>query len=123
MIAIQGIPKHSALHQRVAAQITEATRELRIGGSTLRVTFGDVNGPKGGGSRCAITVPVPGITPIHVEQVDRTSRLAFDAAFAALESRITRRREARRDRERYPKKYFVAAHVAPGAPAEPEESS
>lgn len=123
MIAIQGIPKRGALPQRVAAQITEATRELRIGGSAVRVTFDDVNGPKGGGSRCAITVPVPGTAPIHVEQVERTPRLAFDGAFAALEARIARRRESRRDRERYPKKYFVAAHVAPGAPAEPKESS
>ena len=122
MIEVQGIPKRGTLHQRVSAQITEATRQLRVGGAAVRVTFADVNGPKGGGSRCAISVPVPGTAAIHVEQVDRTPRLAFDGALAALESRVARRREARRDRGRYPKKYFVATHLAPGAPA-PEEST
>jgi ribosome-associated translation inhibitor RaiA len=122
MIEIQGIPKPGALHQRVSAQIAEATRQLRVGAAAVRVTFVDVNGPKGGGSHCAITVPVPGTAAIHVEHVARTPRLAFDGAFAALEARVLRKREARRDRARYPKKYFVATHLAPGAPA-PEESA
>jgi ribosome-associated translation inhibitor RaiA len=110
MIEIQGLPRQRALLARVATQIAEATRPLRIDTVPARVIFTDVNGPKGGGRRCAITVPVPGTAAIHVEHVDRTPRLAFDGALAALEKRVERRRETRRDLERYPKKYYAAAH-------------
>lgn len=123
MIEIQGIRRSGALHQRVSAQIAEATGQLRAGAGVVRVIFVDVNGPKGGGFHCAITVPVPGTAAIHVEHVARTPRLAFDGAFAALEARVLRKREARRDRARYPKKYFVATHLAPGAPALEESAS
>ena len=72
--------------------------------------------------RCAIDVRVPYRSPIRVEHVATTSRLAFDSAYATLERQIERYRERDRDIRRRPKKYFVAKRLltggleAPGSP-------
>jgi hypothetical protein len=80
--------------------------------TTARVTFSDVNGPKGGADiRCALLVSVPGRPPIRAEDVETTPRLAFDASYARVLRQFERALGRRREASRRPKKYFAAKRL------------
>lgn len=111
-IEIRGIRRDPALQARVERHIRAALERLRLAPVTVRATFFDDNGPKGGlAIRCALTVRLPYRPALRVERTAATQRPAFDGAFAALERRLERYRERDRDSRRHPKKYFVAKRL------------
>jgi hypothetical protein len=102
-------PTSAATRARVIADLKAALAALVVEPTTVRATFTDENGPKGGRAiRCALEVKQPRRPAVHVETVATTQRLAFDGALARLERAIARRRATARDAKRRPKKYFAA---------------
>jgi hypothetical protein len=80
--------------------------------TNAKIIFADENGPKGGpGIRCTIVHDMPRRRDFSVSEVDETDALAFDAAFAALETSVTRDRARRRALVRRPKKYYLAKRL------------
>ena len=72
-IRIENETKERIPRQHVTGQMTRALRAIEGSPVTARVTFSDVNGPKGGADiRCALLVSVPGQAPIRVERVQTT---------------------------------------------------
>jgi ribosome-associated translation inhibitor RaiA len=115
MTTIQGIPKGSPLHRRVSEQFSGRLKRLGVRATTTRALFSDENGPKGGRAfRCILEVRLPRRDDLIVEEHAETARLAFDQALDALDRRLGREKETRRDRARRPKKYFVAKRLLAG---------
>ena len=112
MIDIQGLPARSALRARVVKQLDGALRSLSVAPVTARVTFVDVNGPKGGiGIRCAVTLRIPRRPALRVEELADTPRRAFDGCFTTVERQLAKYREIRSERPRHPKKYYAAKRL------------
>jgi len=108
-LVMEGIALDDSLRPFILEKMTAATTRGRLRPTAARVGFTDENGPKGGvGTRCALTVEIPRRPPAHANGLGETPRLAFDAAYAALEHELTRERQRRRDASRRPKKYFAA---------------
>jgi hypothetical protein len=98
--------------RHVLARVTRALAAVDGLGATARVTFSDVNGPKGGADiLCALLVSVPGRSAIRVQAAGTTARLAFDESYARALRRIEHVVGRRRDATRRPKKYFVARRL------------
>jgi hypothetical protein len=98
--------------QHVLARMRQALRPVDGEAVTARVTFTDVNGPKGGADiRCALLVTVPGQPPIRVTRAETTPRLAFDAGYAVAVRQLDQGRRRRRDAARRPRKYFAAKRL------------
>jgi ribosome-associated translation inhibitor RaiA len=115
MIGIRGVKGDRALRTKIRTRLEKALERLGVAPINALVTFVDDNGPKGGpAQRCALTVRLPYRPAIRVEQSATTSRLAFDAAFAALTPRLERYRERQREARRYPKKYYAAKRLLAG---------
>src|SRR5574341_2383922 len=86
----------------VRARMRRVLSRLPVQPVTAHVTFGDVNGPKGGNDvRCGVLVEVPRRPPIRVERLAPTPRLAFDASF----DRVVRRLEQYRERWQKSRRY------------------
>ena len=108
-LVMEGIALDDPLRPFIEEKMTAVTSRGRLRPTAARVGFTDENGPKGGvGVRCALTVDVPRRPATHANGLGETPRLAFDAAYAALEQELSRERQRRRDVARRPKKYFVA---------------
>jgi ribosome-associated translation inhibitor RaiA len=104
-----------ATRARVTAGMKTVLTSLRIEPTSVRVTFMDENGPKGGEAiRCALEVRLPRRSAVHVADAASTPRLAFDAALAKLERALRRLRETARESKRRPKKYFAARRALAG---------
>ena len=108
-LVMEGIALDDPLRPFIQEKMTTLTSRGRLRPTAARVGFTDENGPKGGvGTRCALTVELPRRPATHANGRGETPRLAFDAAYTALEHELTRERQRRRDVARRPKKYFVA---------------
>jgi len=108
-LVMEGIALDDPLRPFIVERMTAATSRGRLKPTAARVGFTDENGPKGGvGMRCALTVEIPRRPATHANGLGETPRLAFDAAYAALEHELSRERQRRRDVARRPKKYFAA---------------
>lgn len=115
MIDVQGISPRDPLHTRTVQHLTQVLQRLRLGKAPVRVSFVDENGPKGGpDTRCTITVRFPRRAEVVVEAVGDSARAAFDGAFPSLKRQVVRRRDARRELRRRPKKYYVAKRLLAG---------
>lgn len=120
-IKITGLER-DPLRGRATRLMTEALAKLAVAPVKGQASFFDDNGPKGGRAmRCALTVRLPFRPSIRVERTAVTPRLAFDAAFAALERQIERYRERDRDSKRHPKKYFAARRLLAGEAPPPRK--
>ena len=98
--------------KHVMARMSELLSRVEAEAATARVTFSDVNGPKGGADiRCGVLVAIPGRPPIRVERVQTTPRLAFDESWERATRELGQVSRRRRDAERRPKKYFVAKRL------------
>lgn len=114
-IVIEGMNHDAALRAVMIRKLEALGARLRPPPVSARVGFTDENGPKGGvDTRCALTIEVPRRPAMHAEEVAATHRLAFDIAFASLERRARRDREANLDERRHPKKYYVAKRLREG---------
>ncbi len=121
-IEIRGIPGDPTLRGYVTRRLTRAFEPLRVRPLGAEVSVTDENGPKGGVAvRCALTVRLPRRSPLHVEHLAETPRLAFDGGLARLERRLERQRGRERERARRPKKYYTAKRLLEGeGPETPE---
>jgi hypothetical protein len=101
-----------SLRARVRRQLRHALVGVPTRPVHVRVSFTDVNGPKGGrDTRCAVDVTIPRTAPFHVEATAGDSITAFDQAETVVSRRIAQRLERRRDSGRHPKKYYAARRL------------
>jgi hypothetical protein len=104
--------RNRAFTTRVRAKVAEILGRIDPPPTTAKVMFADENGPKGGpGIRCTIVHDMPRRRDFSVQGVGATEEVAFDAAFDALETSITRDRTRRRELVRRPKKYYLAKRL------------
>lgn len=97
--------------EHVIARLAQALRRLPVR-ATARVTFTDVNGPKGGPDvRCTVLVRLPGQPPVSVARAGTTPRLAFDTSYDRAIRQLERGRARWQDSRRHPKKYYVAKRL------------
>ena len=98
--------------QRVRARIAQVLSRVDPPPTVAKVIFADENGPKGGpGIRCTIVHDMPRRRDYSVSELGDTDDVAFDAAFAALETSVSRDRQRRRELVRRPKKYYLAKRL------------
>jgi hypothetical protein len=96
----------------VMTRMKQLLKRLPVRPLSARITFSDVNGPKGGVDiRCGILVTAPGEPPIRVERMATTPRLAFDQSYDRVLRQAERPRQRWRKSQRYPKKYFAAKRL------------
>lgn len=111
-IRIENETEQRIPRQHVLTRMTQALGRMDPGAVTVRVTFSDVNGPKGGRDiRCALLVSVPGRPPIEAEHAQTTARLAFDEAYARVLRQLEHVRDRRQEASRHPKKYYAAKRL------------
>jgi ribosome-associated translation inhibitor RaiA len=97
------------IRPRVAERLRAIVGALPVTPTSVRATFADENGPKGGDAiRCALEVRLPRRAAIHVEEVAGAPRLAFDGAVEKLERQLARALDTKREMRRRPKKYYAA---------------
>ena len=127
VILVEGIHHSPAFVDKVRARIAQALKRVNPTPTGAKIIFADENGPKGGpGLRCTIVHDMPKRRDFSVSEFGETYEVAFDAAYAALESSVSRDRKRRRALVRRPKKYFLAKRLlesenalkAPVAPAD-----
>jgi hypothetical protein len=111
-IHIENETKQRIPRQHVLARVTQALTRMSADATTARVTFTDVNGPKGGADiHCALLVSLPGRPPIRTAHAQTTARLAFDESYARLLRRLEQVRGRQQESSRRPKKYFAAKRL------------
>lgn len=111
-VAVEGIGRDAALAAHAREKVSSTLGRLGIRATGARVRFADENGPKGGVDvRCTLTIEVPRRPLVSAEALASTRRLAFEAGLTAMERRLDREFERRREKARRPKKYFVAKRL------------
>jgi ribosome-associated translation inhibitor RaiA len=95
-IEVRGLGGHPHFRIDAVRRINGVLARRRIRARSIRVSFSDEDGPRGGVAiRCALTVRLPGRPTIRVEHQTRTYRQAFEGAFEMFKrqvKRTTRRR-------------------------------
>ena len=108
VIMIEGV-HDTALASRIYQKIAATLERVDPPPTRAKIIFADENGPKGGvGIRCTIVNDMPRRRDFSVTELGDSYELAWDAAYEAFDSSITRDRARRRDLVRRPKKYFLA---------------
>ena len=111
VIMVEGV-HDTALAARIYQKISETLERVDPPPTRAKVIFADENGPKGGvGIRCTIVNDMPRRRDFSVTELGDTYELAWDTAYAAFDTSITRDRARRRDLVRRPKKYFLAKRL------------
>lgn len=114
-ITVEGLSHDPTLRELILRRLNVLGERVRPAPVSARVNFTDENGPRGGNdTRCALTFEVPRRPSLHVEDLARNHRLAFDTAFASLERLALRERDSSRQQRRRPKKYYVAKRLLEG---------
>jgi hypothetical protein len=109
---ISGLRMTPSLRSHISQRIRRALVGVQTSPIVVRVTFGDVNGPKGGlDVRCAIDVRIPQTAPLHAEALDQRDVTAFDRSAAVITRRIAQRLLRRQGSSRRPKKYYAARRL------------
>jgi len=100
-VLIHGV--HFSLSDNTKAYVNEhlvAPLEhiLRDSAGEIEVHLVDTNGPKGGEDKeCRVTVRLPGLPSVHVEEASASIFQSIDACRDRLETAVKRSRERRRD--------------------------
>ena len=111
-IEIVGPAIAPTLKTRIVRRIRRALVGVQTGPVHVRVSFADVNGPKGGlDVRCAIDVRIPRTAPFHVEETAVRDVTAFGRSAAAISRQIARQLGRREESGRHPKKYYAARRL------------
>lgn len=111
-IRIEGRAAGRIPRAHIALRVKELLKRLPVRPVSVRVTFADVNGPKGGvDTRCAVFVSLPGDPVIRVERMGTTPRLAFDRAYERVRRTTERPRRRWRESQRHPKKQYAARRL------------
>ena len=112
IIEIVGLAVAPTLKARITRQLRRTLVGVQTGPVHARVSFTDVNGPKGGlDVRCAIDVTIPRMAAFHAEEMAGDAVTAFDQSVAAISQQIARRLGRRQDSGRHPKKYYAARRL------------
>ena len=99
-------------HEHVVTRMTQVLNRAVVRPATARVSFSDVNGPKGGADiRCALRLDLPGQPPIVADGVATTPRLAFDESYARAVRQLESERTRWQESQRRPKKYYLAKRL------------
>jgi len=127
VILVEGVTQ-PAFVEHVRARIADTLKRVVPPPTLAKAIFTDENGPKGGvDARCTIVCDLPRRRDLAIHELGATPETAFDAAYAALDTAISRDRTRRRTLVRHPKKYFLAKKLlAPGATIDaalPQESA
>jgi ribosome-associated translation inhibitor RaiA len=111
-VVIEGLGDDRALRTLIAGKVAATLARLHVKATNIRVQFADENGPKGGvDTRCSVTIHVAHRPELHADSVAPDARVAFEAAFAALERQIEREKDRGRVERRHPKKYYLAKRL------------
>jgi ribosome-associated translation inhibitor RaiA len=111
-IRIEGTVGRRIPRAYVTERLSRVLDRLPLAPVTARVTFSDVNGPKGGVDiRCTVLVDLPHQPAIRVEQAATTPRLAFDQSYDRVVRKLERSRERWQENRRHPKKYYAAKRL------------
>jgi hypothetical protein len=111
-ILVEGIHNNPEFLERVRARVAEAVGRVVPPPTGAKIIFADENGPKGGVAiRCTIVHDMPKRRDFTEIGHGNTFEVAFDDAFAALETSIARDRGRRRESVRRPKKYYLAKRL------------
>ena len=111
-IRIEGRAAGRIPRAHIALRIKALLKRLPVRPLSVRVTFADVNGPKGGiDTRCGILVSLPSEPVIRVERMATTPRLAFDRAYERVRGTTERPRRRWRESQRHPKKQYAARRL------------
>lgn len=111
-IEIAGLAIAPSFRARIVQQMQHALVGVQTSPVHVRVSFADVNGPKGGlDVRCAIEVTIPRTAPLHAEETAASDVNAFDLSEAAISRQIARELERRQENGRHPKKYYAARRL------------
>jgi len=95
-IEIVGLAIAPPFRARIVRQIRHALVGVQTSPVHVRVSFADVNGPKGGlDVRCAIHVKIPRTAPLHAEETATSDITAFDLSEAAISRQIARQLDGR----------------------------
>jgi ribosome-associated translation inhibitor RaiA len=109
---IGGLRITKSLRTRVAQRLRRALAGVRTSPVHVRITFSDVNGPKGGVDvRCAIGIRIPQTAAMHAEATSERDVIAFDRSAALISRQIRQRLALRQESSRRPKKYFAARRL------------
>lgn len=111
-ILVAGIHNNPEFIDRVRARVAETLGRVVPQPTGGKIIFADENGPKGGmGIRCTIVHDMPKRRDFTEIGQGNILEVAFDDAFAALETSISRDRGRRRESMRRPKKYYLAKRL------------
>jgi ribosome-associated translation inhibitor RaiA len=111
-IEFAGLAITPKFRARIVQQMRHALAGVQTSPVHVRVSFTDVNGPKGGlDVRCAIDVKIPRTAPLHAEGTAASDVNAFDLSEAAIARQIARQLERRQESGRHPKKYYAARRL------------
>ena len=123
-IIIEGI-HDAALAARVYTRMTATLARVSPPPAVAKVIFADENGSKGGlDTRCTIAVHLPRRRDVSVTELGTSGSVAFDLAYTALDTGITREYDRRRELVRRPKKYYLAKRLlASDLPVETRQAS
>ena len=111
-IELAGLAVTPKFRARIVQQIRHALAGVQTSPVHVRVSFADVNGPKGGlDVRCAIDVTIPRMAPLHAEETAASDTNAFDLSEAAISRQIARQLERKEESGRHPKKYYAARRL------------
>lgn len=112
-----------ALRAHAAVRLRQAVIGLSVAPIRAEVEFTDLYGPKGGLDKgCEITVHLPRAAPVRVEEIATAHRTALDTAVARLRRLLTRYREIKVIKTRYPKKYYAASRALGGERPRPRKA-
>ncbi|MBI5542863.1 MAG: ribosome-associated translation inhibitor RaiA [Deltaproteobacteria bacterium] len=110
----------SYVHDRLVRPLT---RFYDDSAAELRVEFGDTNGPKGGEDKeCHLTLHLPGVRTIQIEETTQDSYASLDAASDRLIRVVHRELDRMREPAGHPKEHPLGSVVSeggvPGGPIE-----
>ena len=101
-----------SLQTRIAQRIRQTLVGVQTSPVHARVTFADVNGPKGGVDiRCAINVQIPRTAPLYATAIADRHITAFNRSADVIARRIARQLSRREESGRRPKKYYAARRL------------
>jgi ribosome-associated translation inhibitor RaiA len=101
-----------SLRTRIDERIRRAFVGVRTSPVHTRVTFADVNGPKGGVDiRCAIDVQLPRTALLHATATADRPITAFNRSADVITRQIARKLLRREESGRRPKKYYAARRL------------
>jgi len=111
VIMIEGI-HNAGFAARIYGRVVDALARVYPPPSVAKIIFAGESGPKSvPDTRCTIAFHLPRRRDLSVTETGESREAAFDAAYDALTTSLTRESERRRELVRRPKKYFLAKRL------------